>query len=121
MGAILFHTLSEGLNGSSLGKRICGLVVTTDTLTNCSLKSALGRSVAFYLDGLFFGAIAAGEMQSSSLRQRYGDKWNHTIVVRRANLPSSFEPKHRFMRVLLLATFVDVLFLFSGFVFKTLW
>ena len=121
LGAILYHTLAESLDGSTPGKRICGLVVLTESQTPCSFKAAFGRSLAFYVDGLFFGLIAYGNMSDSPMRQRLGDKWNHTIVQRRADAPPvSLRPTSRFIAVSIAAFIVDTLILFLAFVLKAL-
>jgi uncharacterized RDD family membrane protein YckC len=89
IGATMYHTLLEGLHGSTVGKRICGLVVVTADQQPCGLRSALGRSAAFYIDSILFGAVAASHMADSRRRQRLGDKWCHTMVMRRAALPAA--------------------------------
>jgi len=66
------------------------------------------RSVAFYLDSLFFGLIAASSMQSSELKQRLGDKWAHTIVVGQAQPVQNTQPSGwRFVFVFLGAVVAD--------------
>src|SRR5262249_52665573 len=69
VGAISYHTICEGLHGSTLGKLIVGLQVLGTDRKPCTLKSAVIRSVSFYIDGLFFGAIGYLQMQKSVLMQ----------------------------------------------------
>lgn len=86
LGYILYHTLCEGLHGATMGKLICGLVVIKEDGSPCSLGAAFGRSLAFLIDGFFFGLVAAIAMSSSPKRQRLGDGWLHTVVVKRKDL-----------------------------------
>lgn len=121
-GAIMLHAISEGLNGASLGKRICGLIVISTKKDLCSFKAALGRSAAFYIDGLFFGAVGAVHMSDTQLRQRLGDKWNHTIVCRRKDVePTTLNSKYGFFKVLLLAFIVDVFLQSAGLILKAIY
>jgi uncharacterized RDD family membrane protein YckC len=85
LGYILYHTLCEGLHGATMGKLICGLVVIKENGSPCSLGAAFGRSLAFLIDSFFFGFVAAAAM-SSPQRQRLGDIWLHTFVVKRKDL-----------------------------------
>lgn len=121
IGSFLYHAISEGLHGSSLGKRICGLVVLSENRTPCSMRAAFGRSAAFYIDGMFFGAIAAGSMSDSPMRQRLGDKWNHIIVQRRRDAPAtSLRSGSRFFAVTVAACALDVAILCVGFILRAL-
>lgn len=87
LGAIMYHAATEGIHGASLGKLLCKLrVVTTDGL-RCNLAKALLRSLAYYLDSLFFGLVGYNSMQKSPLNQRYGDVWAKTVVVRTTDAP----------------------------------
>lgn len=87
LGSMTFHVISEGLHGASLGKLICGIAVMSEDKKPCSMRQALGRSAAYYIDGLFFGAIAAMNMSDSQMKQRLGDKWCRTVVCKRRDLP----------------------------------
>lgn len=87
IGNVSYHTLCEGIHGASLGKLICGLRVRADDLTACGMKSALFRSLAFYLDSLFFGAVGYLEMQKTVMSQRHGDRWARTVVVKTSQVP----------------------------------
>jgi len=82
LGAIAMHALSEGLHGSTVGKRLCGITVVSESGGPAGLLAALKRSVTFYLDSLFFGFVAWRAMATSTRRQRIGDVWAHTMVVR---------------------------------------
>jgi uncharacterized RDD family membrane protein YckC len=89
LGSFVMHTLAEGLHGSTLGKRICGIVVIGENGSPATIAGAFKRSLAFYWDGLFFGIIAYGKMSESSKRQRVGDVWGKTMVVRMTAVPAS--------------------------------
>jgi uncharacterized RDD family membrane protein YckC len=87
LGGILYHSLTEGLYGASLGKLICGLRVVSETGQPITVGKAFLRSLAYLWDALFFGLIAYTSMKESELNQRYGDKWAHTVVIRSKDLP----------------------------------
>ena len=119
VGATLMHTLAEGLHGSTLGKRICGLTVISEDGTPATLLGALKRSIAYLWDSFFFGLVAARKMSESPRRQRIGDIWAHTQVVRL----SSLEPgaQRSFLRFALSATLgiaVDGTLLFTEIAFR---
>ena len=88
LGGILYHSLTEGLYGASLGKLVCGLRVVTEAGQPITVGKALLRSLAYLFDALFFGLVAYSSMKDSDLNQRYGDKWAHTVVIRSQDLPS---------------------------------
>ena len=118
-GAIVYHTLAEGLHGATLGKRILRLHVLKENGDPASIGQAFVRSLAFLIDGLFFGAIAAGSMQSSELNQRVGDKWAKTVVVQRKELSGHPWPSDwRFLFVFLLAVCADGIVSLMGVVIK---
>lgn len=107
-GSILADAFSEGFAGATLGKRLLGLQVVRTRGRRVSFLPALKRSVAFLWDSLFFGIIAHQKMSETPLRQRYGDHWGDTVVVRRKDLPpASRTSDGRFFLVLLLATFAN--------------
>jgi uncharacterized RDD family membrane protein YckC len=89
LGSLVMHTLAEGLHGSTLGKRICGILVVGVDGGPATIVSALKRSVAFYWDSLFFGMVAYQSMARSPIGQRYGDVWGRTMVLRLRELPPS--------------------------------
>ena len=89
LGGFLYHSLTEGIFGASLGKLICQLRVVTDQGQPIGLGKALLRSIIYYWDALFFGLVAYSSMKQSDLNQRYGDKAAHTVVVRSSDAPPS--------------------------------
>jgi uncharacterized RDD family membrane protein YckC len=66
-----------------------GLQVVSEDLGAPTLTQAMKRSLAFFLDGLFFGAVAAQHMNDSRMKQRIGDSWANTYVVKRATLAAA--------------------------------
>jgi uncharacterized RDD family membrane protein YckC len=86
LGMVALETVCEGLHGSTLGKLLLGFVVVQENGVPCRMGSALIRSLAYLVDGLFFGLIAYFAMQKTPQEQRHGDEWAHTIVCRRAQV-----------------------------------
>ena len=108
VGAICYHTICEGFHGSSLGKLLLGLQVLGTNRKPCTLRSALVRSLGFYIDGLFFGAIGYLPMQKSILMQRNGDVWGDTVVCRRKTLSTELKGSlGKFAAAFIIATGVD--------------
>jgi uncharacterized RDD family membrane protein YckC len=89
-GAVTFlsyHTLFEGISGSTVGKRIVGMQVIAADGRPIRLGQGAKRSLAFFIDSLFFGMIGAQSMNESPEKKRIGDHWAETRVVRRRSLP----------------------------------
>ena len=108
LGIVLYGTLCEGLFGSTPGKYILGMVVLNEDGTRCTLTAAFKRSLALFVDTLFFGVIAWSAMKESPKKQRVGDKWAKTIVVKRASVPQGMLHRPlRFAVVLLVALAAD--------------
>jgi uncharacterized RDD family membrane protein YckC len=108
LGATATHVFAEGLHGSTLGKRICGIRVVAEDGRPATLVAALKREIAFFVDALFFGLVAVLAMSSSPRRQRTGDKWAHTMVVRLAAVPPAARlPAWRFVLAALAGVFTD--------------
>jgi uncharacterized RDD family membrane protein YckC len=113
VASVAYYTLFEGVAGTTVGKRLIGLHVISMDLSPVRFGQALKRSVAFLVDALFFGAIGAGEMSGSPEKQRIGDRWANTRVVRRRTLPPEGRPpKLLFFAALVSA--VDVAFLITA-------
>lgn len=85
---LLFHTVCEGTHGATLGKFLCRIRVLRQDGRPANLWGSLVRSLGFYVDGLFFGIVAHSAMENSPLRQRYGDRWGKTIVVKTRDIPA---------------------------------
>jgi uncharacterized RDD family membrane protein YckC len=119
IGSAMYHTVCEALHGSTLGKLICGIVVLDETGQPCGPRAALGRSFAFYVDGLFFGIVGYMAMKGSPLDQRNGDKWFHTIVATRKGVPATaLRSGGRFLLALVAAMAADAVFMMIALVAK---
>ena len=88
---VLYHTFSESIGGASFGKRLLGLEVVSEDLRPATLLQGWKRSLAFLLDGLFFGLVGYSAMVKSPIRQRIGDRYAKTRVVRRRSLPPALQ------------------------------
>lgn len=88
-GAIGYHTIGEYLGGASLGKLLCGLRVVRQYLARATVANTAVRNMAYIPDGFSLGGIAAITMASSPARQRLGDRWGHTLVLRRQDVPAN--------------------------------
>lgn len=89
IGNLGYQTMMEGLYGASVGKLICQLRVLREDGRPIGFGAAIIRSLAYYVDALFFGLIAYSKMRESDLNQRFGDHWAHTVVVRARDVPDS--------------------------------
>ena len=121
LGYVLYHAICEGVHGATLGKLICKLHVIRESGEPASLGSAFIRSLAFFIDGLFFGIVAAVSMRSSQLKQRLGDKWAKTVVVERISLNQFQRPSGwRFVIAFIIALMVDGLMTILSMVLRLL-
>jgi uncharacterized RDD family membrane protein YckC len=108
MGSSAYHTICESVHGSTVGKLAFAMVVVQENGTPCRFKAALIRSLAYFVDGLFFGLIAYFAMQKNPQQQRHGDNWAHTIVCKRSAAPSeSLRSGTRFVLALMLGAMAD--------------
>jgi uncharacterized RDD family membrane protein YckC len=82
IGNTAYHCFCEGIHGATLGKLCCGICVVTEDIKPSNLKGAMIRSLAYYIDSLFFGLVGYTSMSKSPLNQRYGDLWGKTVVVK---------------------------------------
>ena len=82
LGNIFYHFFCEGIHGATVGKLCCGIRVVRADGNPSNLKGALIRTVAYFIDSLFFGLVALTSMQKSPLNQRYGDVWGKTAVLK---------------------------------------
>jgi uncharacterized RDD family membrane protein YckC len=71
------------ISGASLGKLILGLQVVDANGGRPGAGGVLLRELGYYVDALFFGLVGKSAMESSPLSQRHGDRWGHTVVIRR--------------------------------------
>jgi uncharacterized RDD family membrane protein YckC len=82
IGSVAYHCFCEGIHGATLGKFCCGICVVTEDMRPSNLKGAMIRTLAYYVDALFFGLVGYSSMSKSPLNQRYGDVWGKTAVVK---------------------------------------
>lgn len=83
---VLGGATSTALCGASVGKLLLGQrAVRTDGGLPGFIDS-VKRELAFYVDSFFFGLVAHSAMKDSPLKQRLGDRWAGTTVVRVATL-----------------------------------
>ncbi len=82
-----YHVTSEWVGGATIGKLVLGLRVRSTALGRCTLGGAVIRTLGYFVDALFFGLVAYLVMQESPRKQRLGDQWGRTVVVRAASLP----------------------------------
>lgn len=109
LGSMLYQVILAAGHGSSLGKLLLGIVVIEENGRPCSAVQALKRELAYFVDALFFGLIAASQMSKSPLKQRLGDDWADTVVVRRRSAPRhSLRSGLQFFGVFCLAAAADV-------------
>lgn len=115
LGLIAYHTICEGLHGSSVGKMIMGITVTMDDGQQpCTFVAAAKRSLGYIVDSLFFGLIGYFAMKEPP-HQRNGDAWADTLVRKRRLLdPTNRRSGLRFIAVLLLAAIVDSMLVTSA-------
>ncbi len=117
LASAAYHTLLEGIHGSSLGKMILGITVRRSDLGRCTIWPAFIRSVAMLVDGLFFGVIGAIAMSDSDTRQRVGDRWAKTVVIRKHSVPKGHASS--FWRFALGFSLASIAYLVSSFL--TVW
>lgn len=89
IAALLYHAFSEAVAGSTLGKRMLGLEVVGENLGAATMLQTLKRNLAALVDGLFLGLVGYRSMKDSPERQRIGDVWGKTIVIKRRSLPAA--------------------------------
>lgn len=107
---LIYETILEGWYGATVGKYVTGLVVVKENGTPCDVRSAFYRAFGMTVDGLFLGLIGVMIMRQSPLRQRRGDKWAHTLVIKRNELPQGYlKPRYPFGVSLVSASILFVL------------
>jgi uncharacterized RDD family membrane protein YckC len=115
LGSVAFHTLCESVHGSTPGKLVFSMVVVQEDGSPCRPKGAFIRSVAYFVDALFFGLIGYLAMQKSNQEQRHGDEWAHTVVCKRWRVaPKNLRTGGRFALGFFLAMIVDASVIMTG-------
>jgi uncharacterized RDD family membrane protein YckC len=87
--SIAYHTICEGMHGSTLGKFLFSQVVIQEDGSASRFWPAFIRSISYTVDALFFGLIGYFCMQKTLQEQRHGDEWAHTIVCSRSDVPAA--------------------------------
>lgn len=119
LGSVAYHTICEGLHGSTLGKRVLSMVVVREDGSPCRIGAALIRSFAYFVDAFFFGLIGYFAMQGSPQQQRHGDTWAHTIVCQRSRVaPANLRGGGRLAVSFFLAAIADASFVMLGLLLK---
>jgi len=115
LGSVAYHSVCEGMHGSTLGKLALSMVVVREDGSPCRFDNALLRSFGYIVDALFFGAVGYFAMKDDPQHQRYGDQWAHTIVCKRAGVrPDSLRDGGRFVLALFVAMTADAALLMAG-------
>lgn len=115
LGSIAYHSVCEGMHGSTLGKLALSMVVIREDGSPCRFDNALLRSFAYIVDALFFGAVGYFAMKDDPQCQRYGDQWAHTIVCKRTSVqPGNLRDGGRFVLALFVAMAADAVLLMTG-------
>lgn len=66
------------------------------------------RSLGYYVDALFFGAVGYFAMQGNTSQQRHGDRWAKTVACKRSSLtPEQVRSGGRFAAIFALAVIAD--------------
>jgi uncharacterized RDD family membrane protein YckC len=89
VSGLLYHTFAEWIGGATLGKLLLGLRVRSVGLGPCTLRGAILRNLAYFVDSFFFGLVAYNSMSRSLTQQRLGDKWGRTVVAKASSLTAS--------------------------------
>lgn len=80
--------LSTAVCGASAGKWLLGLRVIRMDGRRAGFIEGVLRELAYFIDSFFFGLVAKGKMDASVYRQRIGDNWANTTVVKADSLPA---------------------------------
>ncbi len=92
VATLTFHAICEGGFGATPGKLVCGLRVVDEKGHRTDIPAGFIRSMAYFVDALFFGLVAYSQMNSSPMNQRFGDQWAGTVVVFAKDLPDGHSP-----------------------------
>jgi uncharacterized RDD family membrane protein YckC len=89
LAAFAYDVVGQAVHGSTPGKMVLGITVRSADGGNCDWVQALRRVLVFYVDALFFGLVGYDSMRRSPQKQRFGDRWAGTVVVRNRSLDAS--------------------------------
>jgi uncharacterized RDD family membrane protein YckC len=91
ISGFLYHSLLEGMLGTTLGKRLCNITVLKADFTPCGLGAGFLRNLLRIVDSFFYYLVAAVSLAGTLKWQRLGDLAAETVVVVRkknAEIPS---------------------------------
>lgn len=94
IGGFLYHSLLEGLLGTTLGKRLCNITVLKADFTPCGLGAGFLRNLLRIVDGFFYYLVATVSLAGTLKWQRLGDLVAETVVVvrkKKGEIPSRKE------------------------------
>jgi uncharacterized RDD family membrane protein YckC len=77
-----YRSLSEGIWGKTIGKKICGIIVLKDDFTRCNIPKGLLRNLLRIIDLFFYYWVAVVSIVGTMKWQRLGDIVAGTVVVR---------------------------------------
>jgi uncharacterized RDD family membrane protein YckC len=77
----IYHAITEGLLGQTLGKRICGIKVMDEDIKPCSMRQAVIRNLLRPIDLLAFYWVGLVAISATRRWQRLGDRVGRTVVV----------------------------------------
>ena len=80
--------LSTSVCGASAGKVLLGMRVIRMNGEPPGFFDGMVRELGYFIDSFFFGLVAKGQMDGSPHRQRLGDQWAKTTVVKADTLPA---------------------------------
>jgi uncharacterized RDD family membrane protein YckC len=115
LGSVAYHTICEGIHGSTVGKLALSMVVLQEDGSPCRVWPAAIRSLGYFVDALFFGVIGYFAMQKSPQQQRHGDTWAHTVVCKRSDAAQGrLRSGGMFVATLVMAALVDAALIIAG-------
>ena len=115
LGGIAYYTVCELLTGTSPGKALVGLCVRNEDTTPPSRQQLALRNLLRIVDVFFMYGVGLLLALTSTKRQRLGDRFAKTVVLRRSEVePSATFPKGS---LAILATVVFATFALGGTLF----
>ncbi len=78
-----YQIVMEATQGATLGKMALGLRVVKTDGSPTGWSEAVIRNLLRIIDGLFVGLVGVVLISNSPLKQRFGDRVAHTVVIRR--------------------------------------
>jgi len=85
----LYFSLLEGTWGTTIGKKVCGIVVLKDNFTKCTLSRGFLRNLLRIVDFFFYYGVGLVTAVATMKWQRLGDIVAETVVVRDYQAPET--------------------------------